>query len=323
MTLTSTETQAVFARDLSLIRDQPQERGLIHQAVYRWYEIFHQATGIEAFDRNASRSIMLPSGEALDTVGAAFCLLEAQRTAVFLRGIENAVRDLQQHFPGERIRVLYAGCGPYATLLTPLSARFSPEELGWHLLDVNATSLEAARTLHHALGIDRYLLGAELADAAEISLSSREPFHLVISETMQRALQNETQLAIMLHLIPQMQLGALFIPERISVHAALQRWTESTGGVPEPVFERLQTIYEVRQTQVVPPAEVFVDVPELAAPAALVLTTEVQVYKAEVLAGNDASITLPKVMRRELPGGERLVFRYHWDPHPGFVCNTA
>jgi len=320
--ITPAEAHATFDRGLRLIHDHPEKRGLIHTELQSWYRIFHQATGVDAFDYNASPSIMLSTGEALGTSAAAFCLLEGQRTAVFLRGIEHAIRDLQQQFPDERIRILYAGCGPYASLLTPLTARFSAHEVGFHLLDINPHSLDAVQRLYQTLDLEPYLLATQLADAATYVLPTGTPFHLVLSETMQRALQNETQLAIMLNLIPQLRPHALFLPQSITIQASLQRWQpHPTEDLPQPIFQPLGTVYEIGQFSIQPPQDTHLTIPTLDSPGTLSLTTTVTVYKNEILSGNDTSITLPKNLRQQLHGGEHLLFRYQWQPNPGFVCD--
>lgn len=89
------------------------------------HELYATITGIRAGDIT-DKSIYLPSGKAVSSICAAHCLLEFQRTATFTRGIYRAVLALRQDFPGEQFRVLYAGCGPYATLVTPLTALFLP-----------------------------------------------------------------------------------------------------------------------------------------------------------------------------------------------------
>jgi len=324
LALTPAQARTTFTNSLRLIFDHPEQRGLIHTEMQTWYRIFQQSTQVDAFDFNATPSIMLPTGEALGTAGAAFCLLEAQRTAVFLRGITQAIRDLQQHFPNERIRILYAGCGPFATLLTPLTAIFTAQQVGWHLLDVNQNSLNSVHHLYQALNLQPYLLDTQLADATTFVMPTTNPFHLVISETMQRALQNEPQLAIMLNLIPQLQPRALFLPQCIAIHAALLLPSNSsTDEVLPPTFQTLATIYEVGQSTATPPQQTPLTIPPLDTPADLHLTTGIQVYKNETLSGNDTSITLPKDLRRRLHGGEHLIFRYQWQPHPGFICETA
>ena len=152
-------------------------------------------------------------------------------------------------------------------------------------------------------------LGTHLADASQFILPGTAAFHIVISETMQRALQNETQLAITLNLLPQLGPHALFLPERISVRAELVRYAQSSEPVPQPTFQLLDTLYELGPRPAAPPRPIRITVPELESPADLHLTTVVQVYKDEVLSGNDTAITLPKNMHRRLHGGECLLFR--------------
>jgi hypothetical protein len=314
------EALAVFNRTLRLLFDHPDERGRIHAEVLSLYGLFHDATGIDAYDLNSQPAILLPSGKALSPAGAASSLLESQRTAVFLRGIYAAIRDLQQQFPGQRIRILYAGCGPFGTLLTPLTALFSPQEVGWYLLDVQQKSFDAVHRLYEAFDLELYLLGSRLTDASQFVMPATEPFHLVVSETMQAALRTETQLAIMLNLLPQLQAGALFLPQRIAIRAqALWRNPTPSREVQHDIYQDLGAVYEIGQSQHAPPAEVHLTVPAFDKPGHLHLATEIEVYGNECLSGNDTSITMPQSMRLQFHGGEQLVFRYVWQPSPGFI----
>src|SRR5471030_2877346 len=107
---------------------KPENFKDIYDDLHELHDLYALHTGIRAGDINDS-DIYLPSGKAISPVKAAFCLLEIQRTAVFIRGIHNAILALKEQFKGEQVHILYAGCGPYATLLTPFTTRFSADEI--------------------------------------------------------------------------------------------------------------------------------------------------------------------------------------------------
>lgn len=55
--------------------------------------------------------------------GASMCILDSERTHVFLKGLVSAINKAKEVFEERPIRVLYAGCGPFA-LLANLAAPF-------------------------------------------------------------------------------------------------------------------------------------------------------------------------------------------------------
>ena len=182
-------------------------------AVEGLYRIFASITLIDAYKLDDDH-IELATGKAISPSSAAHCLLEFKRTAVFLRGIYNAIVDLKSQTE-HRIQILYAGCGPYSTLLLPLLPFFDAEEIGITLVDINEISLNSSRLLIEALEQNAFVDDYLLADLTTLKLD--KPYDLVISETMQSCLENEPQIHIMQNLIPQMQEGAIFIPEEIRV----------------------------------------------------------------------------------------------------------
>ncbi len=182
-------------------------------AVEDLHQIFAFITSIDAYKLDDAH-IELKTGKAISPTSAAHCLLEFKRTSVFLRGIYQAINDLKVREKG-KIRILYAGCGPYSTLLVPLLSFFSSEEIGITLVDINEVSLNSSRLLIQTLGQDYFIEDYFLADLTAFKLD--KAYDLVISETMQSCLENEPQIHIMRNLIPQMQEGAIFIPEEIRV----------------------------------------------------------------------------------------------------------
>ena len=182
-------------------------------AVEGLHQIFSSITSISAYKLDDDH-IELVTGKAISPSSAAHCLLELKRTAVFLRGIYKAITDLKKR-TGQRIQVLYAGCGPYSTLIVPLLPILNSEEVGVTLVDINDVSLNSSRLLIQDLRQDDFIEDYFLADLTAFKFD--KAYDLVISETMQSCLENEPQIHIMRNLIPQMQKGAVFIPEEIQV----------------------------------------------------------------------------------------------------------
>jgi hypothetical protein len=162
---------------------------------------------------------VLPDGKAISPRDAARCVCDFARTAKFVRGLEAALAMARERFPGDTLEVLYAGCGPFATLVTLLAGRFPQGTTRITLLDVHQQSLDSAAHVLRTLGLEAALGECVLADAATY-VPSRAP-HVIVAETMQRALEHEPQVAITMNLARHVRAGGFFIPERITVDACL------------------------------------------------------------------------------------------------------
>lgn len=286
------------------------------------HNVFAHITGISANLQDNSGDIVLPSGKAIGPQKAAHCLLEALRTAVFIRGIHKAILEQLEKFPGKTINILYAGCGPYATLLTPLTEAFTPEQVQFHLLDINETSLAAVKHLYETLGQTAFVAGYIHADAAEYK-SGRE-MDIIISETMQAALKKEPQVSIMQNLIPQLPEHGIFIPQEIRISAQLldlRKESESfsvEGMVPERI--NLGEIYSISRQQYTGHQPVTVAVPEtIASFSDLHLMTDIRVFENEILTAYNSSLNLPLKITDARPlTGKNITFYYETGTAPGF-----
>ena len=161
----------------------------------------------------------LPAGRAISPLAAARCVWEYQRTAVFLRAVEAAIRAAQARFPGETIHVLEAGCGPLAPFALAMAARFPADEVQFSLLDFHPEALDGARRLAEELGVASSLRALLAADATTVRLAESERPHVIVCEVLLRALKGEPQVAATLNLAPQLREGGGFVPERIDVVA--------------------------------------------------------------------------------------------------------
>ena len=105
------------------------------------HKLLLECTGLSAQDSIQMAELRLPSGKALAPFFAAACIQDPLRTKKFARGVFQAVSAAQKRFPGERLHLLYAGTGPFATLVLPLCTVFSPAEIGFTLLEVQPESI--------------------------------------------------------------------------------------------------------------------------------------------------------------------------------------
>ena len=59
-------------------------------------------------------------GLAVSPKMAAMCAEDYMRTIRFIRGTHDAILSIRKESPERPVRILYAGCGPHATLCIPL-----------------------------------------------------------------------------------------------------------------------------------------------------------------------------------------------------------
>lgn len=305
---------------------QPYNYKGIYEAVHELHDLFAAYSGVIA-GNIIDKDINLPSGNAVSTIKAAHCLLEFQRTAVFVRGVYKAIMRLKKDFPNERLHILYAGCGPYATLLTPLTTFFKADELAFHLLDINESSLDAAKKLYNDLALNDYVDEWICADATVYQIPPGETRHLILSETMLNALRKEPQVEIMLNLVPQLPDKGLFVPHEITVSANLlsPRLETDRYLTPEKEPERINLgiVYSIGRENCTKHKAVTVTIPEYVGIFnQLSLLTNITTFEDEKLGAYACSLNMPlllfnvdehtcKQLRFEYQIGEMPGFKYH------------
>ncbi|MGF1728806.1 aspartyl/asparaginyl beta-hydroxylase domain-containing protein [Photobacterium kasasachensis] len=247
---------------------------------------------------------MTPYGKAVSMTTAAQCAEEVLRTAVFVRGIHQAISE--RLHPEQPVSVLYAGTGPFATLLLPLMGMFSAEQLQVTMLDIHAESLEKLQSLVESFGLGDHVAEYICADATR--WQSEEPFDFIVSETMKAALASEPQVSIFANLVSLLKpLGAL-IPQQVELtFNALD-----TQGARNPLGVKTQLDREIALSLsegnkhaldacVVLPANCVFQGVEI--------RTEIQVYGQHRLIEPDSSLTISRTI--PLLFKEDISFRSH------------
>ena len=293
----------------------------IYHCVHALHDFYAGVTGISASD-TTDENVNLPTGKAISPGQAANCLLDLRRTAVFMRGIYKSILQLQKDFPDQPIHILYAGCGPYATLLTPITTMFTPEQIRYHLMDVQERSIESVKKLYEQIHGSVYVEEFIVADAATYRID--KPIHLVVVETMQSALMKEPQVAITRNLLPQLMEKAIFLPQEISITAQLlDREMEAQGhlvGGAEPVRINLGEVYRIGALRKDVAGPVSVEIPAASrADLELRLLTDITVFEDEQLGIYNCGITNPMFVAEvgALAGGS-VRFEYEMGEKPGF-----
>ncbi|MCF4101877.1 hypothetical protein L1I30_09380 [Gillisia sp. M10.2A] len=249
--------------------------------------------------------IQLENGKALGTFWAAACIDDIIRTRQFIRGINQAITEkINENTP---LHILYAGTGPFATLILPFIFRYTKQEIKYTLLEINPLSFKILNNVISKFGLEGYNIKLLNEDATKYQIEHDSP-DIIISETMQNALAKEQQVPIFYNLMSQVKPNTIFIPEKIEIFIGLRR-----AGIPS---EQLQTkhyqienkVFEVSKetldlskhideqtTEVLkfPKIQTILEKERIKAFNDVVFITKIQVYKEEKIGINESGLTTP------------------------------
>ena len=290
---------------------------------------------------------LLPSGVAINPQAAAHCAHDYQRSVVFIRGVYAAICALRVRFADTPLEILYAGCGPFATLLLPLLGKFSPGDLKITLLDIHQNSLDSAELILEKTGFGDHEVNIVQGDACLYKHPHK--LHLIVAETMQKSLEQEPQFAVTANLGPQIFSEGVFIPQRIDVNFALadleneklfynnsaKRNSTSLANSPtrypiatlcslsaDNAFAQRQAAQHNPHTNMLELPSIIVEVPLIDSIDRLnaALFTRIIVYERYCLEDYAAEITLPlRCYELEpLSGGEQYTVSYQLGTYPKF-----
>lgn len=171
----------------------------------------------ELFKISLNKETITQGGIALSLTSARDCIKDPIRTVRFLKGIYEGVSTIKEKFKNEKITILYAGCGPLGTLIIPILHLFSPDDIEVILLDIHKQSIISVKKIIENLGYESYIKSFIVADATTYQHTKEKKLHIVITETMDRALINEPQVAITTNLSKQLHKNGILIPQEITV----------------------------------------------------------------------------------------------------------
>ncbi|QXP59828.1 hypothetical protein [Olleya sp. HaHaR_3_96] len=253
------------------------------------------------------KDIALSNGKALGTFWAALCLDDLLRTRQFIRGINKAIEDKRKE-DKKQIHILYAGTGPFATLILPIIFRYLKEDIKYTLLEVNPFTFKILQNIISKLELEDFDIDLINSDATKFKIDSKNQPDIIISETMQNALAKEQQVPIFLNLMEQVTFDTIFIPEKIELYLGLKKIGIATETLQKKHFIKVQKVLDVSKASVFPQNQsktealgqksfskmkTVIESEKLKGFDQLVIITEIQVYKDEKIGVNDSGLTTP------------------------------
>lgn len=185
-----------------------------------------------------------PSGAAITPWHAAACMEDRIRTAAFIRGSIQAVDLALERFPHRPLHLVEAGCGPLGTLVLPLLAHFSRDELEVSLIDLHDEAIQCMALMLDHFGFRDRVRQLICGDVATVSLNSAAD--VVLLEVMNVALYQEPQVEIT-RLLMRNHRGAILVPQSIRIDLAMVNLVREFGEFPPRAHERqfLGTVFEL------------------------------------------------------------------------------
>lgn len=178
----------------------------------------------------------LEGGLALSPHHAALCLEDYIRTARFIKGVDQACKDLVKQFPDQTINVLYAGCGPYGTIFLPLLSLYDSKVFDVTLLDYSSYSIKQVEQLISKIKMDDFQIKTQVGDAIKYTYDTEKNLHLLITETMFQGLLREPQVAVTANLAPQICTGGILIPEEIEIYLCSGKYDQVPFIQPDMTY---------------------------------------------------------------------------------------
>jgi predicted RNA methylase len=295
-------------------------------ATYAYKTFLAELTNMDLDYASLEENLHFDNGMAIGTTWAARCVDDEERTLKFIKGVFRAVIDLVTQ--KERIHIMYAGTGPFATLVLPLLPHFSPDEIQFTLLEVNPTSLDKVQHLFKQLDCDDYVYAYELADATKYMVDQNNPVDLLISETMNLGLIEEQQVPIVMNLLEQLPSDVVMIPQKISLELAYYKMYNG-----EITYQLLGHLFELSKEAVkyydfekkedfirFTKQEMNLPIKNRTRYRDLSIFTDIQVYKDVSLEFNKSGLTVPLelISTRALKHHTSIYIGYRIDNSPHF-----
>ena len=326
--------RAQLGKITECLLDPESDPGRLRDAGIELHGLLSELSGVgdDSGGADDGRESRLPTGTALSPKDAARCVLDFRRTASFMSGIHAAIQRAVQRISGQPIHLLYAGCGPYATLALPLTMCFPPEQLQLTLLDIHERSIAAVRQIVDGLGLHDWVRECVTCDATDYVHPPDSPLHIIVIEAMQKALEKEPQVALTFNLAGQLSEGGVLIPEEVSLAACLADLSQEFALHPagqkgsvslENTRRRIILGEFLRLTSRTNPSDLrpaVFKVPEnIGSCNRMLILTRIRVFEDHFLSDYDSGITIPTVVHEvgSIEPGASIRLSYELGLRPG------
>ena len=310
------------------------------QTVNNYKKIVEELAPININDESNRDDIYFSNGKALGTAWAAMCLDDFLRTKIFIKGVFKAIASLQKK-QQKPIHILYAGTGPYATLLLPVLATYSPKDIKVTLVEINKKSFDSMKKIIHKLGFENHVVHFKNEDATTMKLEQTPKIDIILSETLQCGLVKEQQVPITLNLLNQVEKNTILIPEMLALDVCLfnyKAFTNRTENTKEDtyllVLDRLIEINNSSNetfkldpdpniTNVLSEKKITFNPNKPEAFDSLVLLTRMTIFGEEKIQLNQSGLTVPITLDLLANHKEEKTFTisYKIDSEPGYIMH--
>lgn len=306
-------------------------------AISKYKEIVYTLTKVDLDSDVNRQSIYGSNGKAIGLTWAALCLEDMVRTKTFISGVFKAVQKL--HNQGKKqVHILYAGTGPFATLILPVLASYTPAQVTATLLEINTESFNTMQMLLQELGFEDHVVTYANVDATTYTLSNPESIDILLTETLECGLVKEPQIPITINLLQQLPSEVILIPEQLALDVV---WLE-----PKAFMEREVTTDEkeyctvvfrlieldkmshqdlpydlsLLETQKLASKEMIIHPEDLETNKKLALLTRITIFEEEKIHINESGLTLPIYLKMPSVINQqvKLTVSYEAGENPGY-----
>lgn len=330
--MVSDELVVELAKSTQILVADNFQYNTLKDAADNLFDVFEKASHLDGDLLKHRKDCYLDDGKAIGTYWAGRCLTEFMRTRKFLMGIHDGIKALQKRFPNEVIHILYAGTGPFATLITPLTTIFDASEIQITGLEINVESIQCLKEIIEAFSIEDYFKKIVECDATCYQKNKNEKIHMIITETMLNGLQKEPQVAIVQNLVPQLIDGGILIPQNIALSinlvdnkAKIERLFHEISD-RTPFFVEVTSLINLNQfncnnTDMYNNIAVRLNMCVEERFKDVSMFTTIQVYEKHFIGLNECSLTIPIAIReltQSILRDQKVVFNYVFGERPKF-----
>lgn len=310
------------------------------EAINDFKRITQELSTININEESNKKDVYLNNGKALGTTWAAMCIDDILRTKKFIKGIFKAIDSLKAK-QNKPIHILYAGTGPYATLLLPILATYSQQEIKVTLVEINKESFNSMKQIISLLGLNEHVISYENEDATTLNISTQTPIDIIVSETLQCGLVKEQQVPITINLLNQVGRNTILIPEMLALDVCLMNYNAFKNRTSETkendyclVLDRLIEINNKSNkvfnldlndssTQILAEKIITIDPKNTTLYETLFLVTRITVFGDEKILINESGLTVPIFLDEFSNLKEEKTFKisYKVDAEPGYIIN--